>query len=90
LNYGTGFKWIIPTYTSLSDLGAYYTEGYRGQVLFIIPKLNIVFVHRVDTYTDNDIVDQGQIEKLLKLILLANRSLLGTDIYNRMKMEINE
>jgi hypothetical protein len=37
-----------------------------------------------------DIVDQRQIEKLLKLILLANRSLPGIDIYNRMKREIDE
>jgi CubicO group peptidase (beta-lactamase class C family) len=90
LGYGAGFKWIKPTYSTLQDLGVFYTSGHRGHGLFIIPKLNIVFVHRVDTFTENDMVDQREIEKLLKLILLANKNLLNTDIYNKMKMEIEE
>jgi CubicO group peptidase (beta-lactamase class C family) len=89
LDYGAGFKWIIPTNSSLSNLGTYYTSGYRGHRLFIIPKLNIVFVHRVDTYTDSDYVDQRQIERLLKMILLANKGLLSDDVYDKMKSEIN-
>jgi len=89
LDYGAGFKWILPTNSSLSDLGTFYTSGYRGHRLFIIPKLNIVFVHRVDTYTDSDFVDQKQIERLLKMILQANKSLLSEDLYNKMKSEIN-
>jgi CubicO group peptidase (beta-lactamase class C family) len=89
LDYGAGFKWVIPTYSSLSDLGTYYTSGYRGHRLFIIPKLNIVFVHRVDTYSESDYVDQRQIERLLKMILLANKDLLSDDVYNKMKSEIN-
>ena len=90
LNYGAGFKWVIPTYTSLSDLRLYYTSGYRGHRLFVIPELNMVFVHRVDTYTDTDNVDQRQIERLLKMILIANKDLLRDDIYNKMKSEINQ
>lgn len=75
LGYGVGFKWTRVTYGILSDLGAYYSEGYRGHWIFIIPKINAVFIHRVNTERPHGRVKQKQVETLLQGIIAANSSL---------------
>ena len=69
--YGVGFKWANLMAGTLNKLGTYQTSGYRGHRIIVIPKLNMVFVHRVDTFSGNKNVSQKKIEKLLKKILRA-------------------
>ena len=69
--YGVGFKWANLMFGALNKFGTYQTSGYRGHRIIVIPKLNMVFVHRVDTYSSNINVSQKKIEKLLEKILRA-------------------
>lgn len=71
--YGYGFKWNIVNVGKLGNLGAFYSSGFGGQKLFILPKLNIVFVHRGDCDgPPNRRLPQRQIETILEGILAAN------------------
>jgi len=67
-----GFKWNIMANGILSDLGAYYTSGRGGHRIFILPKANLVFVHRVNTSVLGNRVRRVKIENLLRIILSAS------------------
>lgn len=87
--YGVGFKWANLMSGGLNKFGTYQTSGYRGHRIIVIPKLNMVFVHRVDTYSRNINVSQKKIEKLLVKILKAYRHTNDT-IVNKDQMAIKE
>ena len=78
-------KWTRLSRGPLSDLGAYYTSGYRGHRLFVIPEADMVFVHRVDTFNAEDRVGGADIRKLLKMILKANPKALPTKVAQQLK-----
>ncbi|MFA9560091.1 serine hydrolase domain-containing protein [Evansella sp. AB-rgal1] len=44
-----GFMWWVATSGPFQDLGMYSAVGRYGQSIDIIPELNLVFVHRVDS-----------------------------------------
>lgn len=71
---GVGFKWtkIIQGYLQAYD--TFQTSGYRGHRIMVIPKLEMIFVHRVDTFSINDSVPQQQIENLLIKIISSYKS----------------
>ncbi len=70
--HGVGFKWEIFKYGPLSNLGAYFSEGYRGHWIVVLPKANSVFVHRVNTDIPHGRVTQRELETLLEGVLAAN------------------
>ncbi len=51
--------------------GSFSARGAGGHVLLIIPKYNMVFVHRVDTDKHKNRVSKGEVGKLIKLVLDA-------------------
>lgn len=67
--YGVGFKWANIIKGALKKYGAYQTSGYRGHRIMVIPKLQMVFVHRVNTFDRTKNVSQKKIETLLKKII---------------------
>ena len=69
--YGIGFKWVKIIHGELSQYGTYYTSGYGGHRIFILPQLNTVVVHRVNTDLPWTNVTQEEIEELLIKIVKA-------------------
>lgn len=61
---GYGYLWWIKN-------NVYYASGNRGHKLLIIPKKNIVIVHRVNTDKKKGKVNNKEYWKLIKLILQA-------------------
>ncbi len=47
--YDYGYMWWVATEGPLSELGLYSAVGRYGQSIDIIPEMNLVFVHRVDS-----------------------------------------
>ena len=62
--------------------GTFSARGYRGHYLVVIPKWDLVVVHRVNTYEDETRVLKADFGKLLKLIVDARprtkTGLIGT------------
>ena len=52
---GYGYMWWITGGEVLSNLegGSYFASGYRGHYILIIPQMDLVIVHRVNTDIDN-------------------------------------
>ena len=67
--YGVGFKWDVLIKGALKKYGTYQTSGYKGHRIMVIPKLQMVFVHRVNTFDGTKNVPQKKIETLLKKII---------------------
>jgi CubicO group peptidase (beta-lactamase class C family) len=67
--------WVARAGTGLPGVvqpeGSYSAWGSGGHFLVVIPSLDLVIVHRVDTGTPNRMVDKFQFGKLLRLILGA-------------------
>lgn len=73
-NRGVGFKWTKMLQGDLEKYGTYQTTGSGGHRIMVIPKLQMVFVHRVDTFGRSKKVSQRQIEKLLLKILQSYKN----------------
>lgn len=78
-------KWTILSRGPLAKLGAYYTSGYRGHRLFVLPEVDMVFVHRVNTFTKEDRVGGKDIRTLLKMILKANPKALPESVRSELE-----
>ena len=76
-NYsGYGYLWWVAIndhHLEGVDLpnGSFSAEGFRGHYITVIPKLDLVIVHRFDTDKDEGGVHDWQYGKLVKLILEA-------------------
>lgn len=57
--------------------GTYTARGAGGHTLAIVPDLDLVFVHRVDTFEDNDI-PYGKVGRLLMKVVSAKENWEGT------------
>lgn len=73
--FGNGFKWVKIIKGDLKKYGTYQTSGYKGHRIIIIPELDMVFIHRVNTFNKKNNVSQQEIEKLLMKIIQSNHSL---------------
>ena len=71
---GYGYMWWIITNPYFNGLDIYFASGYRGHSIYVIPGADLVIVHRVDTYTSDDLVYPIQEFVLLDLILKARIS----------------
>ncbi len=67
---GYGYLWWV---SEISRQRIYYASGSGGQRLCVLPESNLVFVHVVNSY-DNNNVRHGDIMSLLGLILDAKQS----------------
>ena len=69
---GYGYLWWITGDKILSNLddGSYFASGYNGHYIFVIPNLDLVVVHRVDT-DNNHQVTSPEFFYLLGLIIDA-------------------
>lgn len=72
---GYGYMWWITGDQVLSNLdeGSYFASGYRGHYIFIIPDMDLVVVHRVNTDIDDNVTSLGFLH-LLGLIIDAKTS----------------
>lgn len=74
---GYGYLWWISVdgqhFSGVEDVpeGTYTARGYRGHVLAVIPKYDLVVVHRVDTFVPGTRVPYSDFGKILMLILDA-------------------
>ncbi|MCE7791940.1 beta-lactamase family protein [Salipaludibacillus sp. CUR1] len=74
-----GYLWWVATEPPFSDLGMYSAVGRYGQSIDVIPELDLVFVHRVDSnrftfnFTRSSVNDLQRLQ-LLQLIIDAKRS----------------
>jgi CubicO group peptidase (beta-lactamase class C family) len=71
---GYGYMWWVDTNPYFNGLDIYFASGYRGHSIYVIPGADLVIVHRVDTYTPDDLVYPIQEFVLLDLILKARIS----------------
>ncbi len=73
---GYGYMWWVAVEgahfpgVSLPE-GAYSARGYRGQYLVVIPSLDLVVVHRVNSFQEGTRVNKSDFGRLLGLILAA-------------------
>jgi CubicO group peptidase (beta-lactamase class C family) len=83
---GYGYLWWVAVDGQHFDgvervpFGTFTARGAGGHVLAVVPDLDLVVVHRVDTFEDNDIpyADVGQ---LLMKIIAAKDDWDGTPNY---------
>lgn len=74
-NGGYGYLWWISVdgqhFSGIEGVpeGTYTGRGYRGHVLTVVPKYDLVVVHRVDTFASGTRVPYGDFGKILMLIL---------------------
>ncbi len=66
---GVGFKWDIKIDGSLKKYGTYKTSGWAGHTIMVIPKLNMVFIHRTNTFDRQNYVTHKEYEKLVNKII---------------------
>ena len=73
---GYGYMWWVaadvkhfPNVTL--PAGSYSARGYRGQYLVVMPSLNLVVCHRVNSFQSGTAVSKGDFGRLLSLILAA-------------------
>jgi CubicO group peptidase (beta-lactamase class C family) len=73
---GYGYMWWVAARgfhlpnVSLPD-GSYSARGYNGHFIVVIPDLEVVVVHRVDTFVAENVVGDNEFGSLLNLILSA-------------------
>ena len=65
---GTGFPGVV------QPEGSFSAQGSGGHFLVVIPPLDLVVVHRVDTAISGRVVDRFQFGQLLRLILNARHA----------------
>jgi CubicO group peptidase (beta-lactamase class C family) len=65
---GTGFPGVV------QPEGSFSAQGSGGHFLVVIPPLDLVVVHRVDTAIPGRVVDRFQFGQLLRLILNARHA----------------
>ncbi|MBI5324199.1 MAG: serine hydrolase [Ignavibacteriae bacterium] len=63
---GYGYLWWLSK--PFHQLGAYCASGLGGQFIYIIPKSNLVFVFRANTYQDKFVSDSTRI-KFMELVI---------------------
>lgn len=75
---GYGYLWWVAVDGQhFSDLeqevpeGLYTARGHRGHVLAVVPDMDLVLVHRVDTFTDDDEVSYSKVGELLMKVIDA-------------------
>lgn len=51
--------------------GLYTARGYRGHVIAVVPDMDLVLVHRVDTFTEDDRVSYSEVGQLLMKVIDA-------------------
>jgi CubicO group peptidase (beta-lactamase class C family) len=69
---GYGYLWwTFPEQSRLGKLGTYAARGKGGHAIYVVPKANLVFVHRDDTYDRRKYVMSNSIENILIGILQA-------------------
>ncbi len=71
---GYGYMWWITGDQVLENLdeGSYFASGYRGHYIFVIPDMDLVVVHRVNTDTDDNVTSL-EFLYLLGLIIDAKK-----------------
>ena len=65
---GYGYMWWTER-RPLGELGAYAAAGWGGHRMYVIPRAQLVIVHRADTYLNGEVADheiRGLIEKILR------------------------
>ncbi len=76
---GYGYLWWIAAHgkhlpgVTLPD-GSYSARGAGGHYILVVPSLNLVIVHRVNTDVQGARVEKGEFGKLVDLILNAHQS----------------
>jgi CubicO group peptidase (beta-lactamase class C family) len=73
---GYGYMWWVAVggrhFPGLSlPAGSYSARGYKGHNLVVIPELDVVVVHRVDTFVSANEVTDAEFGLLLRMILTA-------------------
>ena len=76
---GYGYMWwVAKDHNKYPDIpnvklpeGTFSARGYGGHYIVVIPKYDMVFVHRVDTFDINNSVSHQDVGKLLNMILQA-------------------
>jgi CubicO group peptidase (beta-lactamase class C family) len=75
---GYGYLWwVADDGQHFSDLdekvpeGLFTARGYRGHVIAVVPDMDLVLVHRVDTFTSDDRVSYSKVGELLMHIVDA-------------------
>lgn len=74
---GYGYLWWIAVdgkhFSGIDEApsGLFTARGYRGHVIAVLPDLDLVMVHRADTYTSGNRVSYGNVGQLLMKILDA-------------------
>ncbi|MFT5506699.1 MAG: CubicO group peptidase (beta-lactamase class C family) [Gammaproteobacteria bacterium] len=69
---GYGYLWwTFPEQSRLGKLGSYAALGNGGHAIYVVPKANLVFVHRANTYDRWQFVMSNSIENILIGILQA-------------------
>lgn len=76
-NGGYGYLWwVADDGKHFSDVdqvpeGLYTARGYRGHVIAVVPDMDLVLVHRVDTFTEDDRVSYSEVGQLLMKVIDA-------------------
>jgi CubicO group peptidase (beta-lactamase class C family) len=68
---GYGYMWVVLS-GELGEYGGYTALGVGAQTITVIPDLDLVFAHRVDTYTSGRVPWEDVLE-LLELLVRAQR-----------------
>jgi CubicO group peptidase (beta-lactamase class C family) len=90
LNGGYGYMWWVAANgrhlpnVALPD-GSFSASGYRGHFLLVLPKWDIVIVHRFDTFAPTGQVSGSQFGYLVRLILQAGPEDWDLDFPNAAK-----
>ncbi len=75
---GYGYLWwVADDGQHFADLdekvpeGLFTARGYRGHVIAVVPDMDLVLVHRVDTFTSDDRVSYSEVGELLMKVIDA-------------------
>lgn len=83
---GYGYMWWSEIRGPLSDLGWFAGLGTGINTVEILPKVDIVFVHRTPNCTDDaPLVSNEQAQRLLCMILTANPQLLSSKLQQELE-----
>lgn len=79
---GYGRLWWVVTKPKIGPFagvpeGSYFAWGYRGHYVVVIPSLDLVVVHRVDTDQDEREVTHAEFGRLLRMIVRSAPSAPG-------------
>ncbi len=71
--YGYGYMWWVNTDEADRKYGMYAALGYGGHIIAVLPKENMVFVHRSNTYL-NETTSMAELLQLIDALLDAKVS----------------